>query len=355
MALVGMKKTNYAYAVARVQARKAALLKPGEYEKLLKMDLSEIIRFIEDSAYKADVDELSARFSGLDLVEAALTVNQERTNAAVREMLDGPGGELVSLFLMRHLVDDIKTVLRGKNAGASREELLKELLLEDLDTYGIFQPLLSDDVQAPEDVIAALARQGGVAAQWAKVLEGVPAEAGLSGLEDALDKAYYHFLLENLEGFRQKGGKEMLHFVRREIDARNLQNAARWVANKQSADFSPYVIPGGEAVKVADVMRLAQAEDLSGFRDLVAELALPDSLVQALLACQDIGRLGPFQTALSQWHSADIAKLGHANPLSILPILVFLARKEQEVVTLRALARGKSAGLSQDRLKELIQ
>jgi V/A-type H+/Na+-transporting ATPase subunit C len=51
----------------------------------------------------------------------------------------------------------------------------------------------------------------------------------------------------------------------------------------------------------------------------------------------------------------ELDKLGHANPLSIIPILVFLARKDQEVVTLRALARGKSAGLSEDRLKELIQ
>ncbi len=350
---IGLKKTNYAYAVARVQARRAKLIPRSEYEKILKMDLSEITRYIEDSTYKADVDELSARFSGLDLLEAALTVNEERTNAAVRKMVDGEGGELVSLYLARHLVADIKTVLRGKNAGASRDELLKELLLEDLDTYGIFQPLLADDVQTPADVAQALARQGGIAAQWARVLEAVEDDA-LSAYEDALDKAYYHFLLTSLEESKQRGSHQMLQYVRREIDARNLQNAARWVANGQTTDFMPYVIPGGRDVKVGAVMRLAQCQDLAAFRDTVTELGLPESLAGALGEAAD-GRLAPFQTALHQWHMAELDKLSHSNPLSIIPILVFLTRKDQEVVTLRALARGKAAGLSEDRLRELIQ
>jgi V/A-type H+/Na+-transporting ATPase subunit C len=283
---IGLKKTNYAYAVARVQAKRAKLIPRSEYEKIVKMDLSEITRYIEESSYRSDVDELSARFSGLDLLEAALAVNEERTNAAVRSMVDGEGGELVSLYLARHLVEDIKTVLRGKNAGASREELLKELLLEDLDTYGIFQPLLADDVQTPDDVTKALMRQGGVAAQWARVMEGVPADSGLSAYEDALGKAYYHMLVSQLEESKQRGAKEMLKFVRREIDARNLANAARWVHNQQTDDFSLYVIPGGQHVKVGDVMRLARSGDLGSFKDIVAEIGLPETLVAAVADAQ---------------------------------------------------------------------
>ena len=79
--LLGTKKTNYAYAVARVQAKRGKLIPRSEYDKLLKMDVAEITRFIQDSEYKEEVDELAARFSGLDLLEAALTVNEERVNA----------------------------------------------------------------------------------------------------------------------------------------------------------------------------------------------------------------------------------------------------------------------------------
>ena len=354
MRLAGNKKTNYAYAVARVQARRSKLIPDGEYEKILKMDVSEITRYVEDSAYKTEVDELSGRFGGLDLLEAALTVNQERAHASVREMVDGEGGHLLSLWLMRHLVEDLKTVLRGKQGGATRDELLKELLLEDLDTYDLFQGLLGEDVQTPEDVAAALARQGGIGTTWAKVLQQVPSGSGLAAYEDALDKAYYGHLLQQLDGSKQKGADLMVNFLRREIDARNLQNAARWVANKQSGDFTPYVIPGGKACNVAAVVALSQAADLAAFKDKCNDLGLPEALHAALAESEQTGRLAPFQRALNDWHLGELDKLSHGAPLSILPILLYLTRKEREVLNLRALARGKAAGLSEERLKELM-
>ncbi len=350
----GSKKTNYAYAVARVQARRSKLIPESEYEKLLKMDLSEITRYIQDSAYKTEVDELSGRFRDLDLLEAALTVNEERADASVRRMVDGEGGALVALWLQRHLVEDIKTVLRGKQGGASREELLKELLLEDLDTYDLFQPLLAEDVRTPEEVAAALERQGPVGADWARVLRKVPADSDLSAYEDALDKAYFARLLESLEGSRQKGAGLMLEFVRREVDAKNLQNAARWVASDQSGDFSPYVVPGGRSVSVKDVMALAGKDSLAAFSEGVVELGLPQSLQDAIRGSAEAGRLAPFQAALRQWHFAQLDRLGHSAPLSIVPILLYLARKHREVLRLRALARGKAAGLSEERLRELV-
>ncbi len=349
MAITG--KTNYAYAVARVQAKRAKLIPESEYEKVLKMDVSEITRYVEDSAYKTEVDELSGRFSGLDLLEAALAVNQERTHHAVRRMVDGEGGHLLSLWLSRHLISDIKTVLRGKQGGASREELLKELLLEDLDTFNIFQGLLAEDVRTTEDVVAALDRQGGVAAEWARVLKKVPADAGLAAYEDALDKAYYGQLLTNLESSKQKGAALVTDYVRREIDMINLQNAARWIANAQTGDFSPYVVPGGRLLNVAAVVSLSQADGLGQFKDRIADLGLPDSLVAALA---DTQRLAPFQHALTQWHLSDLDRFSHSAPLSIIPILLFLTRKEREVSRLRAVARGRAAGLNETRLRELV-
>jgi vacuolar-type H+-ATPase subunit C/Vma6 len=38
----------------------------------------------------------------------------------------------------------------------------------------------------------------------------------------------------------------------------------------------------------------------------------------------------------------------------LVPILLFLLRKHHEVRVLRAVARGKAAGLSEDRLRELV-
>lgn len=352
--LVGNRITNYPYVVARVQAKKAKLIPMDQYEKLLKMDLSEITRFVEEGTYKTEVDELSTRFKGLDLFEAALTVNEERTYAAIREMLSGSGLHTLEMFLLRHFVEDIKTVLRGKNAGATKEELLQELILEDLDTYNVFRPVLAEDVDSIDDVIRAFDRHGGIAKDWARVLQKVPAGSALPAYEDALDKAYYAKLLEAANGLKGKGGRVMQAFVHREIDAKNLQNASRWVAAGQTNDFSPYIIPGGHQLKTADVMALASCETLAGFEEVLSSKNLYDAVKDGLAASVEAGRLAPFSVAVKRWHLASLDKLAHGNPLSIIPVLGFLIRKRQEVLTLRALGRGKAAGLSENRLKELL-
>lgn len=351
---LGDPETNWPYAVARVQAKRSKLIPEDQLAKLTRMDVGEITRFVEESAYRNEVDELANRFTGLDLLEAALTVNEERTYAGVRQLLDGEGRDLVGLFLMRYLVEDLKAVLRGKTAGAGRDELLKELLLEDLDTYNLFEPLIGDDVKGVEDIIQALERQGGLAARWSKVLAEVPSDAHLSHFEDALDRAYYHHLLTTAKESTQEGADLLHGFVRREIDHVNTRNAARWVAAGQTGDFSPYVLPGGYQLGVAQVVGLARSDDLDAFVDALRDVGLPEDVQTVLDEVRKTGRLSAFERALWRHHQRGLDRFAHAQPLSIVPILVFLVRKRREVLNVRAVARGRAAGLSDERLEELI-
>ncbi len=351
----GGRQTNFPYAVARIQGKRSKLIPPSQYEKLVKMDVNEITRFLEESAYKAEIDELSSRFQGLDLLEAALTVNAERTNHSVRNTLAGEGGALVALFLQRHLIEDVKSVLRGKLAGASREEMLKELLLEDLDVYNIFQPLLADDVRTPDDVAVALERQGGVARDLASVLQSVPAGSPPSRYEDALDKAYFARLVHDARESGAKGSDLLLQFVRREVDAINLMNASRWVHSRQEGDFSPYVVPGGRHLSVSAVVQLSRSSDLAALGEALRDLPFYEAVREGLDRARETRRLATFQTAVWRWVMAEMDRLSHQNPLSIVPILAFLVRKQREVANLRTLARGRAAGLSEERLMELVQ
>ncbi|MCA1819669.1 MAG: V-type ATPase subunit [Thermoplasmatota archaeon] len=354
MAMLARGSSNYPYAVSRVQAKRSKLLPPSEFEKVLKMDVAEITRYIEESVYKEEVDELATKFQGLDLLEAALTVNEERTYESVRQMVTGEGGLIVNSYLDRFHFEDVKTLLRGKQAGASRDELLREMVLENQATYDLFAPLLSEDVKSPADVVAALQAQGGQARDWANILAAVPAGSPLPRYEDALDKAYFDRLLGALKSSKQRGAREVLDFVRREIDARNLLNAARWVAAGEQGDFAPFVVPGGKSLPVSAVMALSKSKDLEalaeGLADVKTFAAVRDDLAKAKAA----GRLGTFQSAVWRAHLKELDHLSHLNPLSVIPILVFLIRKHREVVTLRAVARGKAAGLSEARLQELI-
>lgn len=354
LSLTGKGTSNYAYAVARVQAKRAKLVPPGEFEKVLKMDVPEITRYIQDSAYKTEVDELAAKFGGLDLLEAALTVNEERTYEAIRAMVGGDAGVILGLFLDRYHYDDVKTLLRGKAAGAKREELLREMVLENQETYDLFAPLLADDVRTVADVIAAMQARGGQARDWATLLAAVPAGSNLARYDDALDKAYFNRLVGNLESSKAKGAAQVLDFVRHEIDALNLLNAARWVAAKETGDVTPFLVPGGKDLKVAQAVALSRAKSLGEFAELLLDLPKFAASKPAVEAAAKTGRLAPMQAAVLRAHLGDVDRLAHTHPLSLVPILVFLVRKHREVATLRAVARGKAAGLSEDRLKELV-
>lgn len=354
MPLLARGNSNYPYAVSRVQAKRSKLIPPADYDKILKMDVAEITRFVEDSAYKAEVDELATKFKGLDLLEAALTVNEERTYESVRRMVSGPGGLIVNSYLDRFHFEDVKTLLRGKTAGASRDELLREMVLENPETYELFAPLLGDDVKSVADVIAALQAKGGQGKEWAHILAAVPSGSSLARYEDALDKAYFDRLLGALHSSKEKGVREVLDFVRREIDARNLLNAARWVAAGEQGDFAAFVIPGGKSLPVAAVMQLSKAKDLEALAEGLTDVKTFSVVRDDLARAQAAGRLGTFQSAVWRAHLKELDHLSHLNPLSLIPILVFLIRKHREVVTLRAVARGKAAGLSEARLQELI-
>ena len=70
---------KYAYIAARVRAMKSKLMPKETYPRLMNMDIAEITRFIGESEYKQDVDELAQKFSGIDLLEHALNENLART------------------------------------------------------------------------------------------------------------------------------------------------------------------------------------------------------------------------------------------------------------------------------------
>ena len=80
------RKARYAYSSARVHAMKVKLFPPETYTKMLMMALPELARFIEESEYKAEVDELARQHSGIDLIEFATHLNLARTFVQLTEM-----------------------------------------------------------------------------------------------------------------------------------------------------------------------------------------------------------------------------------------------------------------------------
>src|SRR5213592_3320482 len=78
---IPIESGNYPYVTARVRAKKAALLLPDVYERMLQMEIPQIARILSEGAYKAEILALATKVSGVDLIELATSRNLRRVHA----------------------------------------------------------------------------------------------------------------------------------------------------------------------------------------------------------------------------------------------------------------------------------
>src|SRR2546422_10473808 len=71
MRYLPIESGNYPYVTARVRAKKAALLSPDAYERMLQMQIPHIARVTGEGEYKAPKLAVPPRAPGLDLGELA--------------------------------------------------------------------------------------------------------------------------------------------------------------------------------------------------------------------------------------------------------------------------------------------
>jgi V/A-type H+/Na+-transporting ATPase subunit C len=353
-----LQRSNYAYANARVRVRRGKLLPRDTYQKLLKMDIPEITRFIESTEYGREINELATKFRGIDLLENALNVNEERNYAEVKDFTTGEVGALVQRYLDRWTFWNLKTLLRGRYWGASQADVVRELLIENREDYEFYQRLLSVEGQGLKPVVEALGENPRTS-HMAKVLREAEAKVKdetflLQAYEDALDRAYYANLLETIPS-NNRENQLFLRFVRHEIDIRNLQLLLRFKSRADSpADILEYLLPGGNELKGAELRRLAEAQNLDDLLERLKEFRIYERVKDALTASDPKKSLTPIMLALTRSLGDFAQKFGHLNPLSVLPIVNYLMRKNLEVRNLRAIARGKQAGLSEDEIENLL-
>ncbi|KUK61042.1 MAG: V-type ATP synthase subunit C [Methanoculleus marisnigri] len=81
--------TNYIYACTRMRVRRSRLIPREDYLRMLNMSLPEITRFIGETNYRSEIDELGTSFSGINLVEEALNWNLAKEYQNILELVPG--------------------------------------------------------------------------------------------------------------------------------------------------------------------------------------------------------------------------------------------------------------------------
>lgn len=344
------KRDNYPYATARVKARKSTLIPRSQYEKFLVMELPAIARYISETAYNKEISDLSTQYSGLDLIEMATYQNLARN---YREVLGFCGGKLrenIEKYLAIWDTWNIKTILRGLSYGASRDEIM-----EDLVPAGTFSKDDLKEMVGSDSIETLLDHLKGT--KFYKCIMDARTSDGtvdLMTFENEMDGDYFVSLLTITDDSRWLA-RTLDRFFREQIDVVNLKVMFKLKYAALESDYTlKFIIPGGYELSEAVLKRLAMTDSFESFVNELKTFKFWSYIKEPAERAMEEETLNPVMNALDDYHIRTATKFGKLHPLSILPFLDYFIRKKIEVDNIRIICRGKQAGLSHDLIKSML-
>jgi V/A-type H+-transporting ATPase subunit C len=337
--------SNPEYVVARVRSRRAALFDDDDYRKLVRMSPSEIARFMEESSYETEINALGSRHGGVDLIEYALNRNLAKQFEDILNWAKGRLYDLVARHLRKFDAWNAKTAIRGIYSAATPSEIEVDLI-----RAGEFDDRLLDRLVEADTIEEAVELLGDtfLGGRLRDAFDDYEESGVLVPIENAIDRAYYESLLEDLAVDEQT--ELYREFLEAEIDFRNARNALRLARSGAEIDPADYYIEGGKLFDAAELAGLAESPDELVQR--IRDSRYGDDLSVALDEMEEADSLIGFEHALDAALLEYSDRLGYVYPLSVTPVVSYILAKEREVDNIRAIARGREAGLSPEEIEE---
>jgi V/A-type H+/Na+-transporting ATPase subunit C len=349
--MVGVRGISapYIYVCTRMRVRKAKLLPKEEYMRMLNMSLAEITRFIGETEYKQEIDELGTTFRGIDLIEVALSWNLAKEYQKIQVITPGNLKEFTQAYLRRWDIQNVLTILRGKTQGVKSGKV-KEILVPagSLDSM-VLDRLLSED--NTERIIDAL-KGHRIYPVLAREYPSARESGSFSRMENELYKQFYAEIIAEAES-GIKGGHLFLEFIRLDIDIKNLKTLFRLRADTFEEDAREMYIPGG-ALLATDFSFINTIKDQGEFIDSLKVKYRQKLLISLLDEMKSEKTIHDVEVRLTRVQLEQMERMSKRNPISIHPILVYLEKKKYEVFNLRALARGKESKLPSETIAEYL-
>lgn len=337
---------RYPYTYARVSAMKGALLKKDDYDRLLKMSVPEIVRFLQETQYRTEIDEFAANHEGLGLIEVALRQNLARTLAKLQRISSGNLRIILDAYLVRLDIDNLKIVLRAKFIGDEDAERL--LIPAGNFSKQYYQSLLQKE--SVEDVARVV-----TITDLKEGIEHYQATGSLFEIENQLDRHYYASLLELTERMPRQG-TVFREFLRAELDVHNVMTILRLTKEGFAAEkIEPYLFSQGRRLRKAQLQKLLVSRDVEEILDKLKSMGFRTMIKEVEEAYKKQKRLVDVEVAMNRHLLQRATLLWHQHPLSVDTILGFMVAKEIEVRNLIILIKAKKLGLSEEFVKsELV-
>jgi V/A-type H+/Na+-transporting ATPase subunit C len=344
---------DYGYINARMRGMKSRLLSHQVLNDLiLKPDLDSLTADLENSPYRDDIIEAKGRATGILCIESALRQNFIRTFRKIQDFArqEKEAEQYIGIFLHRWDVQNIKTILRGKNIHATPEEILECLVpAGELDEATLKELLRQPDVRAVIDLLATWR------IRFAKPLTETFPEFGktrdLAVLECALDRYYYADALAAVSAPTYNNNL-IRNLLALEVDVVNIRTVLRMVRDRvDPADAQRYLIGGG---KEFDEKKLRLLLSLPSIEDVVKALvatryrflsALPESAARTQ-------KISLIEKELERYLIKKGVGAFLLDPLSVASVIGYFWAKYNEITNIRIIARCKTADFPVEHLME---
>src|SRR3989338_6800470 len=213
---------KYPYTYARVSVMRSSLLRKDDYNKLMKMNVNEMIGYLESSQYKKEVDELAVQFKGVQLMELALNRNLANTWTKLKRISPPSLRALIAIYLLRVDVWNVKTIIRARYTKLDAAQLQAMLLPSGFLTEKRLAELVKKE--SVDDILKSLEFVG--YSHFAAAVDRFKETKSVSEIENALDRFYYSTMQEFSRRLPNEG-RLFREFLESELEIMTIINVLR--------------------------------------------------------------------------------------------------------------------------------
>jgi V/A-type H+/Na+-transporting ATPase subunit C len=338
--VVDLNLADYGYVNARVRAMRSRLLTEEFFLRLVEApDFEQMHSLLEQTAYRREINEVVLMNPDRPDYDLALNVNLVASLKKIRESTGGEPRRLVDRLLSRYDVQNIKTVLRGRKGNVTVVDIMNTIL-----PIGTINITAFEDMAKQADVRDAIDVMASLGIKYARPLTNAikdyfKKDEDLFVLELALDKYYYQDVMEDLRGRDRNAGLVRSLFVS-EIDMRNLSTLMRiqGIGLDQYQILSLW-IPGG-TLSEDQFLGLGSLGDVMAVVDKYPEREYRQALETAVGDYADLGAVA-FERELERRMTKQAVAMSNVDVLGIGVIIGYIWAKNNEVINLRIVLRGK--------------
>jgi V/A-type H+-transporting ATPase subunit C len=343
------------YVNARIKGMKRHLLDPSVFEILiLKPDVESVITELTNTAYKDEIEKARVQYHGIMCIEVALRRDFSAAFRKILRFMKGDESEkYIKILLGRWDVQNIKTILRGKNIHIPSSEILECLIpAGELDETTMVELIKQPDVKAVIDLLATW--NISYAKPLTRNFKEYSEKRDLAILEYAIDRFYYKNAIRavNGESYDDRLVREM---IMTEIDVANIKIVLKMIRDKiDLEEVQDYLIDGGLSLDTEKLLTMVRAGTLEGAIK-VLETTPYSFLTKVPIETVKAGNISVLEKELEKY----LIKLGISrflgDPLSIAIPIAYIWAKYNEITNIRIIARCKTADVPEKELRgELV-